>query len=55
MADENTSAAHGDGTPSDVVHVGTVDYEKVSDDYLDKRQLKKGAAGWNLLAGLGVS
>ncbi|NOZ41859.1 MAG: amino acid permease, partial [Alphaproteobacteria bacterium] len=32
-----------------------VEYEKVSSDYLDKRQLKKGAAGWILLAGLGVS
>src|SRR5680860_965326 len=32
-----------------------VDYQKVSDDYLDKRQLKSGAAGWILLAGLGVA
>jgi ethanolamine permease len=32
-----------------------VDYEKVGDDYLEKRQLKQGAAGWVLLAGLGVA
>jgi ethanolamine permease len=31
------------------------DYENVSDDYLEKRQLKKGVAGWILLASLGVS
>ena len=31
------------------------EYENVSDDYLDKRQLKKGVAGWILLASLGVS
>jgi ethanolamine permease len=37
------------------VHRGTVDYEQVGDDYLEKRQLKKGAAGWVLLAGLGVA
>lgn len=33
----------------------SVDYEAVSTDYLEKRQLKKGIAGWILLAGLGVS
>ena len=32
-----------------------VAYEDVGDDYLDKRQLKSGAAGWVLLAGLGVA
>ncbi|MFT5483415.1 MAG: ethanolamine permease [Halieaceae bacterium] len=32
-----------------------VEYEAVAGDYLEKRQLKKGAAGWILLAGLGVS
>ncbi|WP_067514882.1 ethanolamine permease [Endozoicomonas ascidiicola] len=37
------------------VNNSTVGYEKVSDDYLKQRQLKKGAAGWILLAGLGVS
>jgi ethanolamine permease len=37
------------------VHRGTVDYDQVGDDYLEKRQLKKGAAGWVLLAGLGVA
>jgi ethanolamine permease len=33
----------------------SVEYEKVAEDYLDKRQLRKGAVGWVLLAGLGVS
>jgi ethanolamine permease len=32
-----------------------VDYEQVGSEYLDKRRLKQGAAGWVLLAGLGVS
>ncbi|MFB9569141.1 ethanolamine permease [Saccharopolyspora hordei] len=32
-----------------------VDYEQVGSDYLDKRRLRRGAAGWLLLAGLGVS
>ena len=32
-----------------------IQYESVSDSYLDSRQLKRGAAGWVLLAGLGVS
>ncbi|ANS79148.1 Amino acid permease [Serinicoccus hydrothermalis] len=32
-----------------------VDYQNVADDYHQHRQLKKGAAGWVLLAGLGVS
>lgn len=32
-----------------------VDYTQVTDDYHQHRQLKKGAAGWVLLAGLGVS
>lgn len=55
MTDKNATTGYDADTSSDVVHVGAVDYEKVSDDYLDKRQLKKGAAGWVLLAGLGVS
>ncbi len=33
----------------------SVEYEKVSNDYLQQRQLKKGAVGWVLLASLGVS
>lgn len=33
----------------------SVEYEAVSGDYLDRRQLKQGAAGWVLLATLGVS
>ncbi|MDP9416989.1 MAG: ethanolamine permease [Actinomycetota bacterium] len=32
-----------------------VGYDRVGSDYLDKRQLKSGAAGWVLLAGLGVA
>jgi ethanolamine permease len=32
-----------------------VEYEDVGADYLDKRQLRGGAAGWVLLAGLGVA
>src|SRR5688572_8449128 len=36
-------------------HRGSVDYEQVGSDYMDKRQLKRGAAGWVLLAGLGVA
>ena len=32
-----------------------VDYQDVDADYLEHRSLKKGAAGWILLAGLGVS
>ncbi len=34
---------------------GGVEYESVGDDYLRHRQLQRGAAGWILLAGLGVS
>ncbi|MBE7557457.1 ethanolamine permease [bacterium] len=37
------------------IHVHGVDYEKVGDEYFQQRQLKKGAAGWILLAGLGVA
>ena len=36
-------------------HRGSVDYDQVGSDYLEKRQLKRGAAGWVLLAGLGVA
>ena len=39
----------------DPQHYSGIDYEDVAGDYLDKRQLKRGAAGWILLAGLGVS
>ncbi|WP_110686695.1 ethanolamine permease [Salinicola aestuarinus] len=34
---------------------GTVGYQSVDADYLERRQLKQGAAGWFLLASLGVS
>ncbi|MFK7730306.1 MAG: ethanolamine permease [Pseudomonadales bacterium] len=33
----------------------SVGYEHVSEDYFNQRQLKKGAVGWLMLAGLGVS
>jgi len=36
-------------------HSGNVEYEAVGEDYLQQRQLKKGAAGWVLLAGLGIA
>lgn len=32
-----------------------VEYEKVDQDYFDQRQLKRGAAGWVLLVGLGIA
>ena len=34
---------------------GGVEYENVGTDYMEQRQLQKGAAGWVLLAGLGVA
>ena len=33
----------------------SVEYEQVESDYHEKRQLQQGAAGWVLLAGLGVA
>ncbi|PRX47175.1 ethanolamine:proton symporter (EAT family) [Prauserella shujinwangii] len=36
-------------------HREHVEYSQVDDNYLRERQLKRGAAGWLLLAGLGVS
>jgi ethanolamine permease len=36
-------------------HVHGADYEQMGADYLHQRQLKSGAAGWVLLAGLGVA
>jgi ethanolamine permease len=32
-----------------------VEYENVGEDYMEKRRLQRGAAGWVLLAGLGVA
>jgi ethanolamine permease len=34
---------------------GGVEYERVGQEYMEQRQLQKGAAGWVLLAGLGVA
>jgi ethanolamine permease len=36
-------------------HVPAVEYEKVDKGYFEHRQLKRGAAGWMLLVGLGVA
>lgn len=45
MSTAETHSSHHDGTHS----------HRESGDYLARRQLKKGTAGWVLLAGLGVS
>src|ERR671921_1325593 len=42
-------------TDSRPPHVRGVGYEKVGTDYLEQRQLQQGAAGWVLLAGLGIA
>ena len=34
---------------------GGVEYENVGSEYMEERQLQEGAAGWVLLAGLGVA
>lgn len=36
-------------------HLHGAEFENLGDDYLHKRQLNQGAAGWVLLAGLGVA
>ena len=36
-------------------HIHGVDYERAGEGYMGKRQLQAGAAGWVLLAGLGVA
>lgn len=36
-------------------HDAHVEYQRVGSDYLQQRQLRRGAAGWVLLAGLGVA
>ncbi|MQA85878.1 MAG: ethanolamine permease [Streptosporangiales bacterium] len=41
--------------PDKQIHIHGVDYERVGAEYLEKRQLRRGAAGWVLLAGLGVA
>lgn len=42
-------------TPSQKQVGGDAGYDQVGSDYLARRQLRRGAAGWVLLAGLGVS
>ena len=37
------------------MHIHGANYERVGDDYFERRRLKTGAAGWILLAGLGVA
>ena len=34
---------------------GGVEYERVGQEYMEHRQLQKGAAGWVLLVGLGIA
>ncbi|ANC79916.1 TPA: ethanolamine permease [Pseudomonas putida] len=41
--------------PNTVIHTQGVDIESVDQEYFASRQLKKGAAGWVLLVGLGVA
>ncbi|CAN5655525.1 hypothetical protein BH24ACT18_BH24ACT18_01340 [soil metagenome] len=40
--------------PERRTHQG-VEYENVGAEYMEQRQLQQGAAGWVLLAGLGVA
>ena len=46
--------AHRQHRPG-TTHLQGVDYQQVGSDYLQKRELRRGAAGWVLLAGLGVA
>ena len=41
--------------PDKKTHIRGVDYESVGEGYFAERELKKGAAGWLLLVGLGVA
>lgn len=41
--------------PDKKVHIRGADYETVGEGYFAERELKKGAAGWLLLVGLGVA
>lgn len=51
--DEGSTTVSGD--PRGPHPTRGVEAHRESDDYLQKRQLKQGSAGWVLLAGLGVS
>jgi ethanolamine permease len=55
MVPEGTGEGAEGRHPGEVTHAGRVDYERAGSDYLQKRQLRRGAAGWVLLAGLGVA
>ncbi|MFC3995129.1 ethanolamine permease [Nocardiopsis sediminis] len=44
-----------DDTTGRPVHVQGAEYARESTEYLDQRRLRRGAAGWVLLAGLGVA
>jgi ethanolamine permease len=37
------------------LHIQGADFSRADDDYLERRRLRRGAAGWLLLAGLGVA
>jgi ethanolamine permease len=54
MADR-TKPAQGKQAQAQKRRVHGVDYEQMGAEYLQHRQLKQGAAGWVLLAGLGVA
>jgi Amino acid transporters len=41
--------------PTAAAAASSVDFEKVGSEYFQQRELKKGAAGWVLLVGLGVA
>ena len=41
--------------PTPASAASSVDFEKVGSEYFQQRELKKGAAGWVLLVGLGVA
>ena len=41
--------------PTAASAASSVDFEKVGSEYFQQRELKKGAAGWVLLVGLGVA
>ena len=51
MVPEGTGKGTEGRHRGEVTHAGRVDYERAGSDYLQKRQLKRGAAGWILLGG----
>lgn len=55
MSHTSSTGESARGSDADAVKTGGVGYDAVDEHYLAKRELRKGAAGWVLLAGLGVS